>query len=312
MKALLRPLVRPIRRHIINWQAKKNMLRELTSYPGVDLETECIGNDAIADAVRNCRPSSIVKIGGVELNTVLAYLQNISTESDQWKHRIHMLHVCAGIFPEETDLMEEYCRAFLDALEIIDILAIYFNIGEAKLVHKYCKNTLFVNPLGFEPYYFDNPWSKHLEGKNVLVIHPFKDSIKAQYDRHNLVWGDNEILPDFNLLQIKMPLSDALVASKFSNWREQLNDIKNKMDTIDYDVALVGAGAFSLLITEHAKLSGKIGIHLGGATQILFGIKGSRWDNHPIISGFFNEYWVRPLQEETPQTNKLVEEGCYW
>lgn len=146
----------------------------------------------------------------------------------------------------------------------------------------------------------------------MLVIHPFRDSIKAQYEKRDLVWGERKILPEFNLVQIKMPLSNALVPTGFDNWKELLDDIKRQMDAIDYDVAIVGAGAYSLLLTQHAKRSGKIGIHMGGAAQILFGVCGGRWLNNAEASKLFNEHWVRPLPEETPSTSRLVEDGCYW
>jgi hypothetical protein len=53
-------------------------------------------------------------------------------------------------------------------------------------------------------------------------------------------------------------------------------------------------------------------VHIGGSLQILFGIKGKRWDEHETISKMYNEHWVRPSAEEiVPDANK-VEDGCYW
>lgn len=46
--------------------------------------------------------------------------------------------------------------------------------------------------------------------------------------------------------------------------------------------------------------------------QVLFGIKGRRWDSHPFISTLYNEFWVRPRQNETPEGAIMVEGGCYW
>ena len=79
-----------------------------------------------------------------------------------------------------------------------------------------------------------------------------------------------------------------------------------------FDIAIVGAGAYAMPICAYIKSIGKIAIQMSGATQLLFGIKGRRWDNHPIISGFYNEYWVRPNEEETPPQVKKVEGGSYW
>jgi chemotaxis response regulator CheB len=73
-----------------------------------------------------------------------------------------------------------------------------------------------------------------------------------------------------------------------------------------------GAGAWSLPLVAHAKSLGAFAIHLGGATQILFGIKGGRWDMHPEVSAFYNEAWTRPSLCETPQGIQKIEGGCYW
>jgi len=80
----------------------------------------------------------------------------------------------------------------------------------------------------------------------------------------------------------------------------------------EYDVLIAGCGAMGLFLAKKAKDLGKVGIHLGGATQILFGIKGKRWDNHSIISGYYNEHWVRPSGSEIPKRCNMVEQGCYW
>jgi hypothetical protein len=84
------------------------------------------------------------------------------------------------------------------------------------------------------------------------------------------------------------------------------------MDTIDYDVMLIGAGASSLPLVAHARKNGKKAIHLGGPLQLLFGIKGGRWNNGDIGKHFYNEHWVNPSVEETPEKYKSIEGGCYW
>ena len=84
------------------------------------------------------------------------------------------------------------------------------------------------------------------------------------------------------------------------------------MDSIDYDVVLTGTGASSLSFVSHARKQGKKGIHLGGPLQLLFGIKGGRWDSGSISRHFYNEHWTRPSREEIPQKYKNIEGGCYW
>jgi hypothetical protein len=67
-----------------------------------------------------------------------------------------------------------------------------------------------------------------------------------------------------------------------------------------------------LPIAAALKQAGCIAIHTGGATQILFGIKGRRWDSHSIISKFYNDAWVRPAAHEIPEQAAAIENGCYF
>ena len=52
---------------------------------------------------------------------------------------------------------------------------------------------------------------------------------------------------------------------------------------------------------------------LADATQILFGIKGRRWEAYPEnVERLSNDAWIRPSSEETPSAAGRVEDGCYW
>jgi hypothetical protein len=78
-------------------------------------------------------------------------------------------------------------------------------------------------------------------------------------------------------------------------------------------VALVGCGALSLPIVVALKQQGIIAIHLGGALQVLFGIRGRRWKTDPVVGPWMQEdTWCNPATEETPRNAKVVEGGCYW
>lgn len=46
------------------------------------------------------------------------------------------------------------------------------------------------------------------------------------------------------------------------------------MDKVEYDVCLIGCGAYGFPLAAHAKRTGHKAIHLGGSLQLLFGIAG--------------------------------------
>ena len=52
--------------------------------------------------------------------------------------------------------------------------------------------------------------------------------------------------------------------------------MEERIGKIDFDVALLGCGAYGLPFAASIKRMGKKAVHLGVATQILFGIKGKR------------------------------------
>ena len=71
---------------------------------------------------------------------------------------------------------------------------------------------------------------------------------------------------------------------------ESLESMKNDIYKLDYDIALLGCGAYGMPLGHFIKsVMKKTSIYIGGGLQILFGIKGSRWDNHETISKLYNE-----------------------
>jgi hypothetical protein len=275
------------------------------------------GNNYISSIISESIPSAIGKIGSVELFSVRHYLKTrfkkYKNRDIAWEKHRKSLYVNAGVFPPTGAVYDRWAEIFLEEIRKMTVLGVWFNVGEANILKNFCPYAKLMPIRSLEPYYSVNPWSKYLKGKKVVVLHPFTDSIEKQYLRRTEIWLESpDILPEFELITIKVPLSNALIKSPFPDWFEALNYLKSCMENIKFDVAIIGAGAYSIPLAAHARTIGKIGIHIGGATQILFGIKGSRWDRHPVISKFYNSSWCRPNEEETPNNNREVEKGCYW
>lgn len=216
-----------------------------------------------------------------------------------------------GFFPNDVKLLDNYSELAIDDLNEVDLLGVFFS-GREKLFGNLISHKEICLLENLEPYDYKIPWSKALEGKKVLVVHPFAKSIESQYARRELLWDNPDVLPAFELKTIKAVQTIAGEKAPFKDWFEALEYMKSQMDAMDYDVAIIGCGAYGFHLAAHAKRTGHKAIHLGGATQILFGIKGKRWEELPAVSKFFNEYWVSPLPEETPKNNARVEGGCYW
>ena len=175
-----------------------------------------------------------------------------------------------------------------------------------------------------EPYHAKHPWSRVLKGKKVLVIHPFAETIQHQYEqKRTLLFKNPDVLPEFQLETIKAVQSLG-GQSPFNTWFDALEYMKDEIDKRDYDIALIGCGAYGFPLAAHVKRTGKKAVHLGGALQLLFGIKGKRWINPyygkvflPFLkenyyNNLMNEFWVYPSESERPSNAANVEGACYW
>ena len=221
-----------------------------------------------------------------------------------------LMHNLSGFFPADAAGLKNFANLMLRDLQNIDILGSW--LADETRLEKFFPNAKIVPLKDLEPYYHANPWSEVLEGKRVLVVHPFEESIKMQYAKHRVLFDDPRILPNFELMTLKAVQSIAASRTYFSTWFDALAWMSQRVSEMNFDIAIIGAGAFGLPLASFIKNLGKKAVHLGGATQILFGIKGKRWDELPFFKQLYNEHWVRPLPTETPDNFRMVESGCYW
>lgn len=278
-----------------------------------------IGNNLIYQAIMSGYPQAIGKIGSVELAAIRKYYRwhnHVKREELTTLDR-QILFTNAGVFPSNYQTFEDYSLLMTQQiLPELTMIAVWFNIGEANLVRRYAPGAARIALMSLESYVVGiERWTRALQGKKVLVVHPFEQTIHAQYQNRLQIWnGQEDILPEFELLTLKVPLSPALIPSRHDNWFAALADMQQQISAMEssFDVASIGAGAYSLPLAVHAKRMGKVGIHLGGALQLYFGIIGGRWQKNPIIQRFANEYWIRPLPEDTPAGKEIIEGGCYW
>jgi len=220
------------------------------------------------------------------------------------------MFVWSGFFPVNEENIIKFSNLFRSALNDTDILASWRI--EEKFISEAYKIKSKIKLKELEPYYSNNPWTKLLKKKKILIIHPFTETIISQYRNRKKIFNNEDILPEFELDTVKAVQSLSGEDNRFKNWFESLEYMKDEIAKKDFDIALIGCGAYGLPLASHVKRLGKIGIHMGGCLQILFGIKGKRWDSNKKINKFYNDSWVRPLEADKPKSYLKVENGCYW
>lgn len=220
------------------------------------------------------------------------------------------IHRNAGVFPYGEQTAIRFGMLMKEVSAEVDMLCRWKSIMQDYCINNLCRSDCILTHLSnLEPYKSRNPWTSALRGKRVLVIHPFKESIEKQYQIREKLFDNPDILPEFDLTVIKAVQTAAYEKDdRFSDWFEALDYMYQQSMACEFDVALIGCGAYGLPLGAMLKRSGKMVIHMGGALQLLFGIIGKRWENSSLI----NEYWAHPLPSEVPTRVKEVENGCYW
>ena len=298
-----------------------NRTAEVDNYFGRPIQDSQQANESLLRSVRANEVFAAGKIGFTELEALFKYTATRGSsatrfESLQRGHELEFLYVNSGVFPKDPETIRLWVEVYLAALSHVDYLGVWFNRGEDVIVRDHARRATLVRDTGLEPYYHSNPWTAGLEGKRVLVVTPFADSIQKQYDEKGggkLFPGNPSVLPAFELLVVRAPLSPALVAPQHPTWHDALTDLKERMATAVWDVCIIGAGAYSIPLCAYARAElQRTAIHLGGGTQLMFGVRGRRWDGHPVIEPLFNEHWIRPLAHETPRQKWRNEGGAYW
>lgn len=232
------------------------------------------------------------------------------------KNNFYKLCQLSGFFPYDINLCKKYYNRMLEDIPEIDILGSY--IYQEKYVKRFLSGIKKrVNLNGFyAPFMWKNPWTRVLKGKRVLVVHPFVESIRYQYENNRTkLWDNPDVLPEFKeLLTLKAVQSIADAKEQpYKDWFEALKYMEDEISKLDFDIAIIGCGAYGMCLAAHVKRMGKVAIHLAGWTQMLFGVYGNRWlKDQPEYSKFINKYWIRPNNNERPQGAEKVENGCYW
>lgn len=272
-------------------------------------------NSCIKDMILSGRPFLVGRFGANELSAVKTFDFELKP-----KYKIVMQYLCegAGFFPNTEKDGVNFKNLIIDSIPKANVMGIWMLPFEDYYLNSYGSKQLKTTYLlDLEPWSSpEEPWSAALKGKKVLVIHPFKETIEKQYKRREEIFPGTNILPEFELKTLKAVQTIAGEEdNRFSTWFAALEWMYQEAMKIDFDIAIIGCGAYGFPLAAKLKQAGKQAIHLAGATQLLFGIKGKRWEENTAfayVQKFFNDSWVYPSDDDKPKSADKVEDGCYW
>lgn len=285
-------------------------------------------NEVIGRAILDGKPFWAGRFGGTEMKVIYhTLLYRMHPDKDQREEALKQLCTLSGFFPYDMVLGGKFVDMMLEMCGEIDLLGEWRRYMEDYIYVKYQPNTRLTQLLHLEPwnmYQYPRsnirPWSSALKGKKVLVVHPFEESIRSQYEKSRThiferIFDAEDILPEFELLTLKAVQTLAGEHdNRFQTWFEALAWMTDQCRQMDFDVAIIGCGAYGFPLAAEIKRMGKMAIHLGGATQLMFGILGHRWEDEysKFCRDVVNEYWVRPQESEKISGVAQVEGACYW
>ncbi len=278
-------------------------------------------SDNIAQHIESGRPMLLARLGGTEGAIAGQYCERkLKIRKHYNPQTLDWLFTTSGFFADDyedkSQAVDSYAELTIEGLSDCDYLSAMFptKIYMPYFFKRFAKNAVPTHSdLG--PYFdveTDKSWIRALKGKKVLVINSFTESIEYQYKRKDKLVNDKKFeLPDFELLVYRTYVTQ--VGERpggFKNSFEVLEKMLSDIKKIDFDIALIGAGAYGFPIAVEIKRMGKIAIETCGRTPLFFGIYGER-DLKLGINENLTDAWIRPM-ENPPKKFKEIENGCYW
>lgn len=313
----------------INRIFHKKTVASTELYSGRKVKDLLSTHEYIANKILDEKAFMVGRFGGTEMKAIYSYLraEHFPYINDR-KLRISNLCELSGFFPNDVSLGKNFVDMMLRDTAELDMCAVWNDMFmEDYVLDVYapkCELTLLGS---LEPWQVVNfngqtkikPWTSALKGKKVLVIHPFEQSIRYQYNNNRekifeRICVADDILPEFELITLKavQTLNCNIEGYDFDNWFNALDYMLEKCHTIDFDIAIIGCGAYGFPIAAEIKRMGKGAIIFGGGVQLIFGITGKRWEDMGMLDNMINSYWIRPNDSEKIKSASKIENECYW
>ena len=286
-------------------------------------EAAMLISDGIATALSQKKGFLVGRNGTIELEALITYKQ----KNFLFQQQGLILEKHAGVFPSNESSHRHWVQDTEAAIKNTDLLvAGWFAplVREEKVyLASLGRNSVALPLRSLEPYYvpMEMMWTRYLKYHKVAVVSSFAQTAMKQIPKAKEIWGDRagSLLPtDTQFIPIPTGYAPVLANGRAewpgnpATWEAAVDSVVKQVVDSGAEIVLIGCGGLGMIIGYRLKLLGKVCIVMGGAIQVLFGIKGNRWETHATISRFWNDAWVYPSLDETPANSSSVEKGCYW
>ena len=291
------------------------------------------GAQLILEHFNSAEPFFIGRNGSSEIMVFSYWLKNRRVGVPWPTDILRRLRDNFGVWPITPASLDAWCEDYHDAFSRLNGLSAGWFKPLASMEYQFIKNLLpvaFTMPLRcLEPYYVEPKlrWTATLADKDVAVVTSFTKTIQNQLDRIDplRIWSGVEapesILPPtarWHLVKSYFPQNvsgeheSGWASIGVNTWEQAVEYLVIEVLKTPATHAIVGCGALGMNVAGRLRAKGLSVILLGGAVQVLFGVRGRRWENHGVISKFWNDSWVWPEESECPPNAQTIEGACYW
>jgi hypothetical protein len=229
----------------------------------------------------------------------------------------------SGIFPTDHEFLLRFSQAYARAVTRLDCVGLWPDRQRSDL--------RLVARLGFRghaiPFTDQEPdrsapsdesrcYLPFLRGRHLLIVCPFAGLLRERATRETFeaVWSKTG-KPWFepaSVQALEFPYGYSPATwNRYPTALDLFAEVRDRMDAVTYDAALIGAGLLGSLLAVAAKESGRVAISLGGHLQILFGVNGPRWrDRVNWRRKYFNDAWIELPASSKPGAGESDEN--YW
>lgn len=230
----------------------------------------------------------------------------------------------SGVYPTTPEFAREFVVRYASDLRELDVIGLFGTGMETELIaHHRARGALIpyksMEPDRSVPADDASCYLPLLRGRRLLIVAPFADLLRerATQDTFERVWsriGKRWFHPA-QVDSVEFPYGfDPATQARHLTALDLCDWICGRIDSREFDVALIAAGGLAIPLAAHIKRSGRIAISLGGHLQVLFGVLGQRWRLRESWSRrYFNDAWIdMPERYRPPHWQQLTDGGAYW
>jgi hypothetical protein len=286
--------------------------------------------DAVGEALARGDGFAAGKLGVTE-RSILRYPLVLADEAD--RRRVSAFEQAlryrasgaAGLFPATPGFLRRFAEAFAADVRALDAIGLFpheeplasqFELLASHGARGQVMDFLDQEPDRSHPADESRCYLPHLRGRRLLLVSGFGDLLgrRANRETFEAVWSKTG-KPWFHPARVEaleIPLGwSATTQASYTTSLDLLGEIMGRLAELDFDVALIGGGGLGIPLAAAVKRQGRAAISLGGHIQVLFGVKGERWNGSAWWrERYFNDAWIDLPDRYRPEPGRTYEN--YW